>query len=85
MRTDLRNRAEAVVAAGGDQSTLVAEILVKYDSLAWTAKRLTDERDEAREENERLRQVVDDHECRCPVCGYKAPCARKCAFLTRKE
>jgi len=36
----------------------------------------------------RLKQIEDqlekwmgDHECRCPVCGYKASCARKCDIV----
>jgi len=27
----------------------------------------------------------DDPDCKCPVCGYKAPCARKCEEIGRKR
>lgn len=38
-----------------------------------------------RAECERLRKLFGDHECRCPVCGYKAPCAKKCGVLSEPD
>lgn len=32
-----------------------------------------------------LNEILSDPYCRCPVCGYKAPCAMKCDVIQRSK